>query len=119
MSAQPTRSFLPAAIGAVMLSASCSPVLAQNISELAVSARAPTQIAINLTGKSATAVRSEVLVAARTVCRNAVHNRELGFDDAQWCRHTSGAKALRRYDAIMAGAHQSASAPATIILSSR
>jgi hypothetical protein len=119
MSVRSTLSFLPATIGAVLLAGSGSPALAQNISELAVSGRAPTQIAISLAGKSATTVRDEVRVAARTVCRNAVHNRELGFDDAQWCRHTSGAKALRRYEAIVAGAQRSAGALPTIILSSR
>lgn len=111
-------SILPVAIGALLLGAG-APAFAQSVAEVAVSPRAPTRIAINLVGKAPETVRSEVHVAARAVCRNAVTNRELDFHDVRWCSQKSEVKAMRRYSAIRASAPQTATVPGTIVLSSR
>ena len=119
MSARSKLTILSAALAAALTMTGGGPAAAQDLSEVAVSGRAPTQIAISLAGKSVAAVRSEVHVAARIVCRNAVDNHDLGFEDLRWCRQKSASRALHRYDAILAGARQTAALPAAIVLSSR
>lgn len=118
MSARLNPTHLSAAIGAVLFLAG-APAAAQDLSEVAVTGHAPTQITISLTGKSVAAVRGEVRIAAKTVCRNAVTNRELAFHDQLWCSQKSASKALRRYDAILSNIRQTAASPTTIVLSLR
>jgi hypothetical protein len=110
-------SILPVAVGALLIGAA-APAFAQTVSEVAVSPRAPTQITISLVGKAPTTVRSEVHVASRAVCRNAVRNQELEFHDVRWCSQKTEVKAMRRYAAIQASAQQTAFS-GTIVLSSR
>lgn len=110
-------SILPVAVGALLMSAA-APAFAQTVSEVAVSPRAPTQIAISLVGKTPSAVRGEVHVAARAVCRNAVTNRELEFHDVRWCSQKTEVKAMRRYAAIQASGQQTAFS-GMIVLASR
>lgn len=119
MSARSSLTLLPAAAAAALLFAGGGAAYAQSVSEVDVNARAPTQIAISLAGKTVDAVRVEVRQAARTVCRNAVGNGELEMGDLRWCKQKSAAKAFRRYDDILANARQTASLPGTIVLSSR
>lgn len=119
MSARSSLSLLPAAAAAALLIGGGGAAHAQSVSEVDVNARAPTQISINLAGKSVETVRIEVRRAARTVCENAVDNRELEMGDLLWCKQKSAAKAYRRYDDILARASQTASLPGTIVLSSR
>jgi hypothetical protein len=63
--------------------------------------KAPTTLTISIAGKDKAAVRDEVKVAARTVCRNAVTNYELAFTDVNWCRDKTQHKAMRRYAALV------------------
>jgi hypothetical protein len=119
MSARSNLTTLSGAFAAALLLAAGGSAQAQSVSEVDVSGRAPTQIAISLAGKSVESVRAEVRVAARTVCRNAIDNRELEMGDLLWCKQKSAARAFRRYDEIRAGAFQSASLTGAIVLSSR
>jgi hypothetical protein len=111
--------FATASVAASVLVAAPAQAAQQNLAEVAVSGRAPTQIAIPLAGKDVAAVRQEVRGAARTVCRNAVANRELTFDDVLWCRQATQAKAMRRYAAIVAPATRTAEAAPILVLSAR
>lgn len=119
MSARSNLFIRPAAVAAALLLAAGGSAQAQSVAEVDVSGRAPTQIAISLAGKSVEAVRAEVRVAARAVCRNAIANHELDLGDLLGCRQNSVARAFRRYDEIRAGAAQNAAAPSAIVLSSR
>lgn len=112
-------SFLPAASAAAALAMAGVPAFAQNISEVAVTGRAPTSVTISLAGKPAPVVRREVRVASDTVCRNAISNRDLAFYDLQWCQQKTAAKALRRYAAIVSARSQTAALPGAIVLSLR
>ncbi|MFN3513417.1 MAG: hypothetical protein ACK41C_10250 [Phenylobacterium sp.] len=91
---------------------------AQSVDELAVSGRAPTELSIPLAGKSADLVRDEVRAAARTVCRNAVANRELEVEFRGWCSRKSAARAMDRYALILARA-SFAEGPTSLTLSAR
>lgn len=64
--------------------------------------KAPTSLTIVTAGKDKAAVRVEVRTAARTVCRNAIINRELGLDELNWCSDRASDKAMRRFAAIVA-----------------
>lgn len=113
-----TRSpFLAAAVAAA-LAVGGSPAFAQNVSEVAVSGRAPTQVKISLAGKTVADVRQEVRAAAGTVCRNAITNRELAFDALLPCKQATQGKALRRYAAIVS-ARARTTTTAMLVLSSR
>lgn len=118
MSVKSKPTFLPLALGAIVLALG-APASAQNIAEVAVSPRAPTHMVISVAGKAPATVRGEVHVAARTVCRNAVRNSELDFQDVRWCNRKSEAKAMARYAVMLAGAQQTAGATGTIVLSLR
>lgn len=118
MSMKSRPSILPLAIGAIVL-ALAAPASAQNIAEVAVSPRAPTHIVISVAGKAPATVRGEVHAAARTVCRNAVRNSELDFQDVRWCNQKSEERAMSRYAVMLASAHQTAGARGTILLSVR
>lgn len=107
------------ALIAAALVAVASPASAQDVSEVAVNAPAPTTITIPLAGKNHEMVRTEVRFAARTVCSNAVRNDELDSFDWSWCRQTSAAKALRRYAAMTRQSQLAAAPSRVLVLSSR
>lgn len=115
MSAGHRVSFLSAALAAAALTALPLPGFAQTVSEVSITSRAPTQVTISLAGKSAADVSSEVKVAARIVCRNAVSNHELDRPDLNWCRRKSAAKAMDRYALIAAGRTNLAAAPSLVL----
>lgn len=78
------------------------PALAQpQVSPVDVTPNAPTSITISLSGKTHAAVRDEIRVASKTVCRNAVTNHELTFIDVAWCAGRTQDRALRRFSAIV------------------
>jgi hypothetical protein len=77
------------------------PAAAQTVAPVKVQGRTSTEVRIALLGKPAAAVKREVRVAAGFVCRNAVGNRELAFDDVDWCRQATEARALSRYATIV------------------
>ncbi|MFN3582678.1 hypothetical protein [Phenylobacterium sp.] len=103
---------------AAMLAVLAPAASAQNVSEVDVTARAPTQVRIEWAGRPKAAVKREVHVAAGTVCRNAVVNRDLEVGDLRWCSRKSEAKALKRYAALLQHAGYASSTPA-IVLSAR
>jgi hypothetical protein len=63
--------------------------------------KAPTTITVSIAGKDKAAVRKDVKVAAGTVCRNAVTNREVAFYDLTWCSQRASNKAMVQYAAIV------------------
>lgn len=89
------------ALAAVTVLALPAVTAAQDVTPLQVEGRAPTSIRISLAGKSADVVKQQVRVAAATVCRNAVTNRELAFYDAVWCRQATQARAFSDYARIV------------------
>ena len=74
---------------------------AADVTPFKVEGRAPTAVKITIAGKAAVEVRQEVRVASRTVCKNAVSNRELAFYDVDWCSDATQRRALSRYAAIV------------------
>jgi len=91
---------------------------AQEVTGLSVQGHAPTTLRINVTGKDAPAVAKAVHAAARTVCDNAISNRELDLWDFLECQDTSFGKAMKRY-AVMKSARHVAAIERTIVLSAR
>ena len=79
------------------------PVLASadDLTAVRIEGHAPTTVKIALAGKAALEVRQEVRVVSRTVCKNAVTNRELPFYDVDWCSDATQRRALSRYAAIV------------------
>lgn len=90
-------------VAALAASSIALPAFAQpgQVSPLAVTAKAPTSIAVYIRGKDAPTVQREIRVAAHAVCSNAVDNRELSFVDLGWCADASAYKAVHQYRAIV------------------
>lgn len=112
------RVILPSLLGLAALGLSVTAAGAQEISGLSVTARAPTELRINISGKQPAAVFKAVHVAARTVCRNALTNSELDVGDFGWCRDRSASKAMKRY-AALTRPETVAAADRVIVLSAR
>ena len=97
---RPYRIMLPA-LSAVALFATTAPALAQEVGGLDVQGRAPTELRIALRGLDTPAVAKAVHVAAGTVCRNAITNRDVGIGEFLECRDASAGKAMARYATIV------------------
>lgn len=95
------KTLATAVAAASLLAGLAPPALAQTVSEVGVTTRAPTSVSINLAGKTRPEVRQEVVQAAALVCHNAIQNDELAFSDQRWCKQTTRQRAMRRYTAIM------------------
>jgi len=104
-----------AAVAAFALTGAAS---AQEVAGLDVQGHAPTTLRINISGKDAPAVAKAVHVAARTVCDNAIDNREVSLGDRSECQDASFDKAMRRY-ATMMKSHTVAVIDRAIVLSAR
>jgi hypothetical protein len=87
-----------AAVSALALPAAAA---AQSPKSVEVIGRAPTEVRIPLVGKAVSQVRQEIRVAASTVCRNAVANRELPLYDRNWCFRATRYTALKDYAMIL------------------
>lgn len=94
-----------------------TPALAQTVSGVELQAL-PTELTVNVAGKDFEAVRADVRVAARTVCRNAHALGEVKSGDVGWCSAKASYKTIKQYrSALELGAL--ASADAAIVLSLR
>jgi len=94
-----------------------APAMAQTVSGVELHAL-PTQMKVSVVGKDYEAVRADVRVAARAVCRNAHTLREVKSGDIGWCAAHASYKSMRQYrEALETGAL--ASADAAIVLSAR
>lgn len=63
--------------------------------------RSPTSVTLRIAGKSITAVKAEIRDAARTVCLNAVSNRDMWMLDYTGCREATQLTAMNRYRTIV------------------
>ena len=95
------RSVIPAAAAAVLLVASASAALAQNVGAVSVTGRAPTTLRLSIHGLDAHAIAEAVHTAAGVVCRNAIDNREVSIGDFTECRDASADKAMRHYATLV------------------
>lgn len=112
------RLAVPALTAVAALALSGAVANAQNVAGLDVQGHAPTTLRINIGGMDSLAVAKAVHVAARTVCNNAIDNRELDLGDFIACQDTSFGKAMRHY-AAMRTSHNVASIEGAIVLSAR
>jgi hypothetical protein len=97
MSSLKTLSALAAATALALPAAAA----AQSPKSVEVIGRAPTEVRVPLVGKAVSQVRQEIRVAASTVCRNAVANRELPLYDRNWCFRATRYSALKDYAMIL------------------
>lgn len=101
--ARRTAAWLSASLAAVAL-ATASPSMAQDLTGVNVTAKAPTSVTLKVGGMDLSTVKRQVRGAAYFVCRNAVVNGELTFFDLSWCADTTRAKAMVAYRAALKGA---------------
>lgn len=112
------RLAVPALTAVAALALSGAAANAQDVAGLSVQGHAPTTLRINISGKDAPAVAKAVHVAARTVCDNAIDNREVNLGERVACQDASFGKAMRRY-AALTKPHTVAAIDRAIVLSAR
>lgn len=109
-----------AAAAALAFGVLSSPVQAQEVSGVKVTAEAPTSIRINVTGLAVPAVRHQVRAAAVRVCSNAVSNRQLDYFDGEWCRAATTDKTMVLYRRLHAQwLRQVATGPQVLLIAAR
>jgi hypothetical protein len=91
---------------------------AQDVGAINVQGRAPTTVRLDIRGMDTIAVSKAVHVAARTVCANAIDNREVDLGDFIPCRDASAGKAMQHY-AAMTTFHNVAAIERGIVLAAR
>lgn len=73
------------AVAALVLGVGLASAQSTDVASVNVTGEAPTSVTLNITGLQHAAVRQLVRVAAVQVCRNAISNRQLSWDDGEWC----------------------------------
>jgi len=97
---RPAAALLTALVATAAL-AVAGPSHAQDVSGVSVTGQAPTSVTIRIAGLDTPAVRRQVSVAAKLVCRNAVLNRELFAFDLAWCADATREKTMSHYRAAI------------------
>jgi hypothetical protein len=93
-----------AAVAALAMSAPAAN--AQDVGGIDVQGRAPTTLRIDVRRMDPIAVSQVVRAAARTVCGNAIGNREVDLGDFIPCRDASVGKAMKSYAAMTSSRHE-------------
>jgi hypothetical protein len=115
---QSLRLAVPSLAAVAALAMSVPAANAQEVGGVDVQARAPTTLRLDIRGMDSTAVSKAVHVAARTVCGNAIDNREVNLGDFITCRDDSVGAAMKTY-AAMTTSHKVAPFDRAIVLSAR
>jgi hypothetical protein len=95
------RLTVPSLAAVAALAMSVPAAMAQDVGSIDVQGRAPTTLRIDVRGMDRSAVSQVARDAARTVCGNAIDNREVDLGDFITCRDTSAGKAMKSYAAMM------------------
>jgi hypothetical protein len=120
MFAKMTSAITAGAVAALALGVGLASAQSADVAPVKVTGVAPTSVTINITGLQHAAVRQLVRVAAVQVCGNAISNRQLSWDDGDWCVAATRDHSMDKFRRLRAAtAHQLAMAPQMLTIASR